>query len=82
MQRTKETRIMTRSALATALAAFFCFGFAAPLIAAPSADAKPTSIKQPAKKCLSDLRAFDSQLQNDGYWMHGSGYGYGYPMYG
>lgn len=92
MQCNKETRIMTRSALATALAAFFCFGFAAPLIAAPSsetaaarkspADAKAANPRQPAKKCLSDLRAFDSQMQKDGYWMHGSGYGYGYPMYG
>lgn len=92
MQRNKETRVMTRSALATAVAAFFCFGFATPLIAAPSPetaavhtsspDAKPTGTTQPAKKCLSDLRAFDSQMQKDGYWMHGSGYGYGYPMYG
>lgn len=92
MKRNKETGTMKRSALATSLTAFFCFGFVAPLFAAPAPqtaavqkpapDAKAASNKQPAQKCLSDLRAFDSQIQKDGYWLHGSGYGYGYPLYG
>jgi sporulation protein YlmC with PRC-barrel domain len=88
----RNTGTMKRSALARMLTACFCIGFAAPLIAAaapetaavnkPPSDAKAASKRQPAQKCLNDLRAFDSQMQKDGYWLHGSGYGYGYPMYG
>jgi sporulation protein YlmC with PRC-barrel domain len=48
----------------------------APPIAA-SAAATPT-----ADKCLTDLSAFDQQMEKDGYWLGASGYGYGYPMGG
>src|ERR1019366_8864247 len=92
MKRNTETATMKRSALAASLTASLCLGFAGPLLAAessqtaaahkPSPDAKVASHKQPAQKCLSDLRALDNQMQKDGFWLHGSGYGYGYPMYG
>lgn len=86
MKRYKETRVLNRSAFAASLTASLCLGFAAPLLAAssPKTDAESQSRKtdaafnmKPARKCLTDLRAFDGQMQKDGYWLSGSGYGYG-----
>jgi sporulation protein YlmC with PRC-barrel domain len=83
---------MTRSILVSSVAACICLGLATPLFAAePAATAaaglsapadKTATAIQPAQQCLSDLRTFDSQMQKDGYWLSGSGYGYGYPMMG
>ena len=80
---------MTRSILTSSVAACICLGLATPALAAgPAATANPpaanetASATKPAEKCLADLRAFDSQMQKDGYWLSGSGYGYGYPMMG
>ena len=80
---------MTRSVLTNSIAAGICFGLATPVLAAdPAATAKPlaavekTSVAKPAEKCLADLRAFDAQMEKDGYWLSGSGYGYGYPRMG
>jgi hypothetical protein len=81
---------MKRATLASSVAACFCLIMATPLLAAepPVADtvnqapagAMKVSSTKPAEKCLNDLRAFDSQMGKDGYWLGGSGYGYGIPM--
>ncbi len=83
---------MKYSILTGSVAAWLCLGFAAPLLAAeapatgtanrPSPAATKVSAAKPAVKCLSDLRAFDTQMGKGGYWLGGSGYGYGYPMDG
>ena len=66
---------------------FLGLGLAAPLLAAEPASSRhgePTvsslAAIKPAEKCLTDLRAFDSEMRKDGYWLGDSGYGYGYPM--
>lgn len=86
---------MKHSTLVVSLTASLCFGFATLSLAAqppesaaarkPSPDTNTASKMNASKKCVSDLSAFDSQMQKDGYWLGGSGYGgygYGYPIYG
>ncbi len=82
---------MKHSPLMSSVAACFCLTIATPLLAAqPSAadtanapsGGKSVASPKPAEKCLSDIRAFSSQMQKDGYWLGGSGYGYGYPIGG
>ena len=48
---------------------------------APAAGTQVASA-HPAEKCLGDVRAFSSKMSKEGYWLGGSGYGYGYPMGG
>lgn len=82
---------MKRAILAGSVTALAFLGFATSLLAAPptatgmnqpsSGEKKGAAIKS-AQKCLSDLLAFDSQMEKEGYWLSGSGYGYGYPMNG
>jgi sporulation protein YlmC with PRC-barrel domain len=84
----KETKHMKRSIFASSVATCFFLGLAAPVLAAqppatgpandPSASAENLSMA--AQTCLSDLRAFDKQMDKDGYWLGGSGYGLGYPV--
>ena len=83
---------MKRSMLTGSVAACILLGLAAPLLAAPpaatsagspsSASTEKVAATGPAEKCLSDLRAFDNAMEKGGYWLGGSGYGYGYPMDG
>ena len=88
---------MRRFTLPASAAACFCFGLAAPVLAAqpPLPNAKPqatdmatpaakanVAVTKPAEKCLADLSAFSTEMQKSGYWLGGSNYGYGYPMGG
>ena len=59
------------SRLAALVGAVLCVGFSAPVLAAP----------QTAQRCMNDLRVMDNQMQTEGNWIHGTGYGYGYPVY-
>jgi len=83
---------MKRLTLASSVTTCICLGLAAPLLAAepptastitsPPLNEQMVSAPKPAEKCLSDLHAFDSQMEKNGYWLGGSGIGYGYPMGG
>ena len=83
---------MKRSTLARSAAVCVCLGLAAPLLAAqlPAPDAAnqsppskvSPSIAKPAETCLNDLRAFDHQMEKDGYWVADAGAGLGYPAGG
>lgn len=61
---------MKRSNLVSSVAACFCLSLAASLFAA-----EPPAIGKPAETCLSDLRAFYTQMEQDGYWLGGSPWG-------
>ena len=80
---------MKHSSLAKSMAACLCLGVAVPLLAgaetpAPSAALSSKNIvaTKPAETCLNDLRVFDNQMEKDGYWLGGTGSGYGYRMGG
>ena len=80
------------SSKASTLYVGVCLALAAPLAIAQTTEgptarqataaAGAVTATQPAQKCASDLRAFDGTMQKDGNWLHGSGYGYGYPLHG
>jgi len=86
---------MKRATLMASTAAYLCLGVSMPLLAAEPAapgaattssdarnasEARNVATTKPAEKCLSDLRAFDRQMDKDGRWLGADGYGYGYPM--
>ena len=72
----EKDNIMKRAILMASVAVCLCIGPGARLLAADTEAAKP------AEACLKDVRAFNDQMQKDGYWLGGSGYAYGYPMGG
>jgi sporulation protein YlmC with PRC-barrel domain len=81
---------MKRSTFVASMAVPFCVGIAVTACAtlSPMAvaavsrtpDETSNSDARAALTCVSDLRALKSQMGKDGYWLGGSGYGYGYPM--
>ena len=83
---------MKRSTIVGSVAACFCLGLSTPLLATeppvvgtsaqPPSSMENVAALKPAEKCLGDLRAFDSQMEKDGYWLGASGDGFGYPMEG
>jgi sporulation protein YlmC with PRC-barrel domain len=77
---------LPRQVLVASMAAALSITAAAPLRAATPKPAKApvetTATSMPARQCLTDLNAFQTQMNKDGYWSGGSGYGYGYPMHG
>ncbi len=75
---------MKRSVLLSSISSCLCLGLVQPSRAA-SPDAPPptaTSATKPAASCLADVRAFNDEMRKGGYWLGGTGYGYGYPMGG
>lgn len=92
MKHNREMRPVRPLTLGPLLAAGVFLGLAAPLVSAQTARSPPARTSQAqanaaagtqsVQKCASDLRAFNGAMQRDGYWLHGSGYGYGYPIYG
>ncbi|MEO6299658.1 MAG: PRC-barrel domain-containing protein, partial [Paracoccaceae bacterium] len=84
---TEGRKSVKRSILSSSLAACFFVTLAAPPVLAEASGGST------ANQCLTDLRAFNSQMQKDGYWLGGYngaadpalggyGYGYGYPLDG
>lgn len=68
---------MKRTLFANSAAIGICLCLGAPLLAD-----EPAMTSMSAEKCLTDLLAFDNERHQDGYWLGGSGYGYGYPAMG
>ena len=75
---------MQRPARSIALGAVLSLSLMAPLRAAEEPQAGPMAETEakPAQACLDHLKAFDARMEKDGYWLGGSGYGYGYPLGG
>ncbi|WP_027172467.1 PRC-barrel domain-containing protein [Methylobacterium sp. 10] len=75
---------MQRPARSIALGTILSLSLALPLRAAEEPQGKPDtwSNSKPALACLDHLKAFNTQMETEGYWLGASGYGYGYPLGG
>ena len=77
---------MIRSTATATLATCALLASLTPLLAAPPGPAPAAGAQaaaaQPAAKCLGDVKALSDKMSKEGYWLGGSGYGYGYPMGG
>lgn len=68
-------------------AAIVGIGFASSVLATPgdtgaAATTSPGIIPPATQKCMNDLRAIDTQMQAAGHWLHSTGFGYGFPLFG
>lgn len=75
---------MQRTARTIALGTALSLPLGLPLHAAeePQGKSDTWSDSKPAQVCLDHLKAFDTQMESEGYWLGGSGFGYGYPLGG
>ena len=75
---------MRRPVKPIAFGAILSLSLAPPLRAADEPQGGPTtwSDAKPAQVCLDHLKAFNGQMESEGYWLGGSGYSYGYPLGG
>ena len=81
-----QSKILPRQVFVASMTVAFSLLAAASLYAATPEPAKAavakTTASGPARQCLTDLNALQTQMNKEGYWGGGSGYGYGYPMRG
>jgi len=81
-----QSKTLPRQVLFASMMAAFLLTISGPSRAAPKDPVKApvaaTPATKPARQCLTDLNAFQTQMNKDGYWSGGSIYGYGYPMHG
>lgn len=75
---------MRRDIRSLTLGAIAALVLASPLRAAEETQGKPDtgSDAKAALVCLDHLKAFNTQMETEGYWLGASGYGLGYPLGG
>ena len=80
---------MTRKLPLGPIAGCVYFTLMGPLLAAQPANTEPKNstaaestmaASKSADVCRNDLKAFNSQMEKDGYWYPAEGNGFGYPM--